>query len=140
VWNPDRAEHLPPDRRERVIVSWGRLRLIDKYETDFGRQRKTINFGRTNADRTKGEHQFDPVDPDSEDPTRLSDLDREEIGMLIDRLPERSRIVVRALLYEGKTQAEIAKELGVSQPAISATFDKARNELRELMLPYVETK
>src|SRR4051812_20895604 len=40
-WDDAQAAHLPVDRQENMAVAWARLRLIDKYETEFARQRVT---------------------------------------------------------------------------------------------------
>ena len=82
---------------------------------------------------------FDPID-ERDWETRTSRDEREERETLVDRavaaldsLDPRSRLVVRKLCFDGKTQEEIAKELGVSQSWTSrlarAAFKKMRREI-----------
>ncbi len=82
---------------------------------------------------------FDPID-ERDWETRASRDEREERETLVDRavaaldsLDPRSRLVVRKLCFDGKTQEEIAKELGVSQSWTSrlarAAFKKMRREI-----------
>ncbi len=82
---------------------------------------------------------FDPIDERDWELQATRD-EREERETLVDRavaaldsLDPRSRLVVRKLCFDGKTQAEIAEELGVSQSWTSrlarAAFKKLRREI-----------
>ena len=82
---------------------------------------------------------FDPID-ERDWEARTTEDEREERKTLVDRavaaldsLDPRSRLVVRRLCFEGKTQEEIARELGVSQSWTSrlarAAFKKMRREI-----------
>src|SRR5262249_710013 len=128
-WKPERAEHFEIDRQERMIVAWARLRLIDKYETEFARQKMTrplnaaggVGSGgamwpsdqnpRNGWSRAFGGNNGTSIDveagerdvPDKR-PKRISELDREEIRQMVARLPERQSAAVRFLLFEGMTQ------------------------------------
>ena len=85
------------------------------------------------------EEDFDPID-ENEWQARTSSEEREERRELaalavaaLETLDPRSRRVVKALCFDGKTQEEIAKELGVSQSWTSrlarAAFKKLRREV-----------
>lgn len=125
-WNAEKSAHLDDDRQERLIIAWARLRLIDHYESSFREQQRTFNM----TDVRQGT-------PLEELPwPRLSDLDREDIAALVAKLPERQRAVVRALLYEGKTQVEAAHELGVTQTAVCRLYERARETLRDLLADF----
>lgn len=134
-----KAAHLPRLRQERLVVYWARLRLIDKYESEFEHQARTRPMSAAGLSARVGGTAEDVRDaPDDKKPRRLSQMDREEIGALVERLPERQRDVVKMLLFEGLTQQEAAARLGVSQPAIHAHYDNARTTLRVLLQPFAE--
>ena len=140
-WVADKSAHMSPERQERLAVSWARLRLMDQYESEFARLKKTVDLrfaGGVTATSSENDHDAarDVIDPTTED-RRLSDLDRAEIQELIERLPVRQKQITKMLLYDGMTQAEVASQLGVSQPAICATYERARESLRDLLEPFV---
>jgi RNA polymerase sigma factor (sigma-70 family) len=51
----------------------------------------------------------------------------------LERLSERERQVMKRLYWDGRTEAEIAHELGISQQAVSKIKRKAIQKLRELL-------
>jgi RNA polymerase sigma factor (sigma-70 family) len=51
----------------------------------------------------------------------------------LERLSERERQVINRLYWDGRTEAEIAHELGISQQAVSKIKRKAIQKLRELL-------
>jgi RNA polymerase sigma factor (sigma-70 family) len=51
----------------------------------------------------------------------------------LERLSERERQVLERLYWDGYTEAEVAKELGISQQAVSKIKRKAIQKLRELL-------
>jgi RNA polymerase sigma-B factor len=51
----------------------------------------------------------------------------------LETLPERQRIVLRAIYFEGRSQAEIARELNVSQMYVSRAQRRALQKLKELL-------
>ncbi|MFA0746298.1 sigma-70 family RNA polymerase sigma factor [Fervidibacter sp.] len=51
----------------------------------------------------------------------------------LERLSERERQVINRLYWDGRTEAEIAHELGISQQAVSKIKQKAIQKLRELL-------
>jgi RNA polymerase sigma factor (sigma-70 family) len=132
-WDDLKVAHLPVERQERMAVSWTRHRLLDQYETEFAKQKQTVSLQSvgTGNDNDVGMSQLADYRA-----TVLTDLDRKDIGRIIDRLPERQRLIVRLHLFEGKTQQEVAKELNVTQPAVSAAYERARESLREYLKHY----
>lgn len=137
-WEQDRSAHLPDDRQEKMVVAWARLRLIDQYETEFARQKRTINLSQPARDSAEGADLAAVLPDPASDDRSLSKLDRRDIEELIERLPDRQKQVVKLLLYEGHTQLEASKLLNVSQPAVCATYERAREALREMMADYAE--
>jgi RNA polymerase sigma factor (sigma-70 family) len=51
----------------------------------------------------------------------------------LERLSERERQVLERLYWDGYTEAEVAKELGISQQAVSKIKRKAIQKLRKLL-------
>jgi RNA polymerase sigma factor (sigma-70 family) len=51
----------------------------------------------------------------------------------LERLSERERQVMKRLYWDGRTEVEIAHELGISQQAVSKIKRKAIQKLRELL-------
>lgn len=84
--------------------------------------------------------------PVGESGTQLGDLfgaaddaleklaDRVTVAELMARLPERERHVVVAVFYGGRTQADIAAELGVSQMQISRILSRVLSWMRAGLL------
>lgn len=143
-WDEGKCAHVPPDRREQLASNWARLRLIDKYEAEFAMLKRTgcfVSPGMREKAAVAGMPacadliQLDPTDPKSVRPS-LSNLDLEDIRRLVAKLPEPRRRVVELLLFEGHTQQEAAEILGNTQPAVSAAFERARNDLTELLADY----
>lgn len=60
---------------------------------------------------------------------------RMTIQAALDRLPETQRFVTQRVYLDGYTQAEVAAELGVSQPAVSKMLDRAKTALARLLNP-----
>lgn len=53
-----------------------------------------------------------------------------DIGPTLDSLPERERRVLHLRFYEGKTQSEIAADIGVSQMHVSRILTQTIEKLR----------
>lgn len=56
---------------------------------------------------------------------------RQEIGRLLERLPERERRIVSLRFYEEMTQSEIADVVGVSQMQVSRLLRRSFEQMRE---------
>jgi RNA polymerase sigma-B factor len=69
----------------------------------------------------------------SEDPGMADVEHRLTIGPLLDSLPERERFILRMRFFEGRTQSEIARELGISQMHVSRLIARSLRQLRGLV-------
>jgi RNA polymerase sigma-B factor len=56
---------------------------------------------------------------------------RLRVARAIERLGELQRRIIEGLFYQGKSQAEVGKEVGLSQRQVSRLKDKILKELRE---------
>jgi len=66
--------------------------------------------------------------------TDLSDEVRVRILVAIDRLNEMQRRIIHGLFYQGKSQSEVGKDLGLSQRQISRMKDRILEEIKEGLL------
>lgn len=64
-----------------------------------------------------------------DDPTWRSDL-ADVVSRAIDRLPERQRATVVLRYYEDLTEAQIARELGITVGTVKSTLSRAVDKLR----------
>jgi RNA polymerase sigma-B factor len=90
-----------------------------------------------------------PVGEDGETTVldHLGDIDPEfetaavrgALAVHLQALPERERIVVYLRFFDGRTQAEIATEIGVSQVHVSRILSRTLEDLRNELGPVVET-
>lgn len=84
-----------------------------------------------------------PEDDFGVDSTQLWFSERElkqQLNDAIDKLPEKCRVVFRMSREEDKTNAEIAKELGVTEKNVEAHITRALGNLRKTMevgLPFI---
>lgn len=60
---------------------------------------------------------------------------RAALSPLIAQLPEREQLMLYLRFYEGMTQSEIAKRLGISQMHVSRLLSRSLQQLRELAGP-----
>ncbi|MGB9867262.1 MAG: RNA polymerase sporulation sigma factor SigG [Bacillota bacterium] len=86
---------------------------------------------------------FEPVYHDSGDPIYVMDqisdeknedttwLDGISIREAMEKLPARERLILRKRFYEGKTQMEVAEEIGISQAQVSRLEKAALNHIRK---------
>ena len=74
-------------------------------------------------------------------PTRqLDKFEMVEIVQLaVQSLNERQRMAVLLAKFEGLSYAEIAAIMEMSPPAIKSLLSRARNKLREILKPYLQT-
>jgi RNA polymerase sigma factor (sigma-70 family) len=66
------------------------------------------------------------------DPELASAERRATLSPLIGSLPEREQVMLYLRFYEGLTQSEIAKQLGISQMHVSRLLARSLQQLREL--------
>ena len=69
------------------------------------------------------------------DPEGISRHVTAALGPLISELPEREQVMLYLRFYEGMTQSEIAKRLGISQMHVSRLLSRSLQQLRELAEP-----
>jgi RNA polymerase sigma-B factor len=88
----------------------------------------SLDAGRSDDDESPGLlGQLGDLDPE----LARSEL-RTALGPLIAALPEREQVMLYLRFYEGLTQSEIAKRLGISQMHVSRLLARSLQQLREL--------
>ena len=63
---------------------------------------------------------------------------RDVVQMAIQSLNERQRMAVLLSKFEGMSYAEIAESMGLSVQAIKSLLSRARNNLKEVLEPYLD--
>ena len=63
---------------------------------------------------------------------------REIVRMSLDALNERQRLAILLSKFEGMSYAEIAEVMEISPEAIKSLLSRARENLREVLQPYIE--
>lgn len=63
---------------------------------------------------------------------------RDVVQMAIQGLNERQRMAVLLSKFEGMSYAEIAESMGLSVQAIKSLLSRARNNLKEVLEPYLD--
>jgi RNA polymerase sigma-B factor len=87
----------------------------------------SLDAGRSDDDESPGLlGQLGELDPELARAER-----RASLGPLIDTLPEREQIMLYLRFYEGLTQSEIAKQIGISQMHVSRLLTRSLQQLRE---------
>jgi len=123
------AEGRPPTLTELASS----LRLSEEQLTSLLRGRETMTYVSIDAERRGSDPS--PPPPQAEQLAAASDglaFDlRMRILVAIEQLTEIQQLVVTGLFYEGKSQAEIGAQLGMSQRQVSRTKDKVLEEMRE---------
>lgn len=88
---------------------------------------------------------FDPIYQDGGDPIFVMDQIKdeknndsnwlEEIALkdALDRLNQREQLILKLRFFEGKTQMEVAEEIGISQAQVSRLEKAALNHLRKFV-------
>jgi RNA polymerase sigma-B factor len=88
----------------------------------------SLDAGRGDDDESPGLiGQLGDIDPELARAER-----RAALGPLISGLPEREQVMLYLRFYEGMTQSEIAKRLGISQMHVSRLLSRSLQQLREL--------
>ena len=57
----------------------------------------------------------------------------EKLRSAIARLSERQQYLIKAIFFKGKTQIDIALEIGVSKQAVSNAIHRALTSLKKLL-------
>jgi len=88
---------------------------------------------------------FEPIYQDGGDPIFVMDQIKDEkntdhnwlqgiaLREALERLNERERLILKLRFYEGKTQMEVAEEIGISQAQVSRLEKAALNHLRKFV-------
>jgi len=121
-------EGRPPTLSELA----SRISLTDEQLTALLRGRETMTYVSIDQERRSGDPR--PAAPRVEHLIAESDdlpFDvRMRVLVTIERLTEIQQQVIAGLFYEGKSQSEIGKELGMSQRQISRLKDRILDEMK----------
>jgi RNA polymerase sigma-B factor len=102
--------------------------VIEAIDAGSAYRSTSLDAGRSDDDESPGLlGQLGDVDPE----LARSEL-RTTLGPLIAALPEREQVMLYLRFYEGLTQSEIAKRLGISQMHVSRLLARSLQQLREL--------
>ena len=102
--------------------------VIEAIEAGSAYRSTSLDAGRSDDDEAPGLlGQLGALDPEMASAER-----RAALGPLIGSLPEREQVMLYLRFYEGMTQSEIAKHLGISQMHVSRLLARSLQQLREL--------
>ena len=102
--------------------------VIEAIDAGSAYRSTSLDAGRSDDDESPGLlGQLGELDPE----LARSEL-RTSLGPLIAALPEREQVMLYLRFYEGLTQSEIAKRLGISQMHVSRLLARSLQQLREL--------
>lgn len=84
---------------------------------------------------------FDAPDPNASTERSFEDMQRRTaVKSALDALPERQRLAILLSHYEGCSNPETAKVLGVSVEAVESLLSRARRSLKQLLADEMEAK
>ena len=122
-------EGRPPTMAELA----SRLDLTEEQLTTLLRGRETMTY--VSIDQQRRSSDPNPAPPTVEHlMARRDDLPfdvRMRILVAIEQLTEIQRLVIEGLFYEGKSQSEVGKELGMSQRQVSRLKDRILDEMKD---------
>lgn len=102
--------------------------VIEAIDAGSAYRSASLDAGRSDDDESPGLlGQLGDLDPELARAER-----RAALGPLISGLPEREQVMLYLRFYEGMTQSEIAKRLGISQMHVSRLLSRSLQQLREL--------
>ena len=102
--------------------------VIEAIDAGSAYRSTSLDAGRTDDEEAPGLlGQLGSLDPEMASAER-----RAALGPLIGSLPEREQVMLYLRFYEGMTQSEIAKHLGISQMHVSRLLARSLQQLREL--------
>ncbi|MDR0382254.1 MAG: RNA polymerase sporulation sigma factor SigG [Oscillospiraceae bacterium] len=122
--------------KERLTGAGQREPSIEEIAADLGLSREDVVFALEAI--MEPISLFEPVYADGGDTVCVMDqvsdkkntdehwLDRIALREAIGRLSERERHILALRFFDGKTQMEVASEIGISQNKMTWTFDRAR--------------
>ncbi|GGS51382.1 hypothetical protein GCM10010156_07490 [Planobispora rosea] len=138
VDRPDEAEDIVQEVLMRISRSASELRDAGRLEAwVYQITRNAIidhHRAAARAGRTQARAVFDrSLSTEAADPGALSALTG-CLAPMLARLPERDRQAIAMVDYDGLTQAEAARRLGLSVPGMKSRIQRARARLRTLLL------
>jgi len=102
--------------------------VVEAIDAGSAYRSASLDAGRSDDDESPGLlGQLGELDPELARAER-----RAALGPLITELPEREQVMLYLRFYEGMTQSEIAKRLGISQMHVSRLLSRSLQQLREL--------
>lgn len=102
--------------------------VIEAIDAGSAYRSASLDAGRSEDDESPGLlGQLGEIDPELARAER-----RAALGPLLSALPEREQVMLYLRFYEGMTQSEIAKRLGISQMHVSRLLSRSLQQLREL--------
>jgi len=102
--------------------------VVEAVDAGSAYRSASLDAGRSDDDESPGLlGQLGEIDPELARAER-----RAALGPLISELPEREQVMLYLRFYEGMTQSEIAKRLGISQMHVSRLLSRSLQQLREL--------
>ena len=102
--------------------------VVEAVDAGSAYRSASLDAGRSDDDESPGLlGQLGELDPELARAER-----RAALGPLISELPEREQVMLYLRFYEGMTQSEIAKRLGISQMHVSRLLARSLQQLREL--------
>ncbi len=102
--------------------------VVEAIDAGSAYRSASLDAGRGDDDESPGLlGQLGEIDPELARAER-----RAALGPLISGLPEREQVMLYLRFYEGMTQSEIAKRLGISQMHVSRLLSRSLQQLREL--------
>jgi RNA polymerase sigma-B factor len=102
--------------------------VVEAIDAGSAYRSASLDAGRSDDDESPGLlGQLGEIDPELARAER-----RAALGPLISGLPEREQVMLYLRFYEGMTQSEIAKRLGISQMHVSRLLSRSLQQLREL--------
>lgn len=132
--DPAVIEELVHDVFVEAYYSLSRYRAEAPLEHWLQRIATRVGYRRWTRERKRPPISLHVVDHDLAERTDESGRDAvDEVGVLLERLPPRDRLVLTLLYLESRTVAEAAKLAGWSQTMVKVQAHRARQKLRKLV-------
>ena len=91
-----------------------------------------VSYNALDTDEMSGEEAV--VDPSPlPDTVAVDRLMRETLRYCMDRLDMKSRVLLQAVYFDGKSERTLARKLGITQPTVHYRITQALAKLKELM-------